>query len=158
MKQAADAIAQWDAEAINKLERGTAVEWRIDEQVFAIEPEDVEIVSEDIPGWLVQSDHRLTVALDVELDEALLAEGYARELINRIQHLRKEKDFNVTDRIELVLAPHADLQKAVENHRSMISGEVLAEHIEFREGEYADAIDWLDDERIGLQLARSSGG
>ena len=90
---------------------------------------DVEIMSEDIPGWLVANEGRLTVALDINITKELREEGIARELINRIQNLRKEKDFNVTDKIDLQIGKHKDINDAVENFKEYIASQVLAENV-----------------------------
>ena len=89
--------------------------------------EDVEILSEDIPGWLVANEGRLTVALDINITKELHEEGIARELINRIQNLRKESDFNVTDKINLYIGKH--INEAVENFKAYIASQVLAENV-----------------------------
>ncbi len=91
--------------------------------------EDVEILSEDIPGWLVANEGRLTVALDVNVTKELKEEGIARELINRIQNLRKESDFDVTDKISLEIGRHEEITEAVEHFEAYISSQVLAEKI-----------------------------
>ena len=86
-------------------------------------------MSEDIPGWLVANEGRLTVALDINITKELREEGIARELINRIQNLRKEKDFNVTDKIDLQIGKHKDINDAVENFKEYIASQVLAENV-----------------------------
>ena len=91
--------------------------------------EDVEILSEDIPGWLVANEGRLTVALDINITKELREEGIARELINRIQNLRKESDFNVTDKIDLYVGKHKEINEAVENFKAYIASQVLAENV-----------------------------
>ena len=91
--------------------------------------EDVEILSEDIPGWLVANEGRLTVALDINITKELREEGIARELINRIQNLRKESDFNVTDKIDLYIGKHKEINEAVENFKAYIASQVLAENV-----------------------------
>jgi len=91
--------------------------------------EDVEILSEDIPGWLVANDGTLTLALDINLTAALKNEGIARELVNRIQNLRKESGFNVTDKILVQIKRHPAIDKAVESHKDYISSQILANSI-----------------------------
>ncbi|HEX3008965.1 MAG TPA: DUF5915 domain-containing protein, partial [Bacteroidales bacterium] len=92
--------------------------------------EDVEITSEDIPGWLVASDGKLTVALDISLTEELVEEGLAREFINRIQNLRKESGFDVTDKITIKILKHEAVSSALENYKSYIAAQTLANEIE----------------------------
>ena len=89
----------------------------------------MEILSEDIPGWLVANEGRLTVALDINITKELREEGIARELINRIQNLRKESDFNVTDKINLYIGKHKEINEAVENFKAYIASQVLAENV-----------------------------
>ena len=90
---------------------------------------DVEIISEDIPGWLVSNEGNLTVALEVELTDELRKEGMARELINRIQNIRKETGFEITDRIIVTLAPNEEINGAVEAFGELIKTQVLANEI-----------------------------
>lgn len=92
--------------------------------------EDVEITSEDIPGWLVTSDGELTVALDISITDELKQEGIAREFINRIQNLRKDKNFEVTDKIQIRIQSHNQINQAVEKHKQYIGSQTLANSIE----------------------------
>jgi isoleucyl-tRNA synthetase len=124
----------------------------IDSVQYSILKEDIEVMSEDIPGWLVSHDGNLTVALDINITEDLLSEGYARELINRIQNIRKEKNFNVTDRIHVSLELNDDLSKATQKFRGMISNEVLADSLEFKNIDYQDKMEWLNDTLIGIKV------
>ncbi len=96
-----------------------------------IEREDVEIVSEDIPGWTVINDGLLTVALDLEITEELRCEGLAREIVKRIQTYRKESGFDITDRIEIVMERQRAVEEAVSRHHDYICGQVLADSFEF---------------------------
>ena len=88
--------------------------------------EDVEIQTEDIPGWTVASEGKLTIALDINVTEELKQEGIAREFINKIQNLRKESNFEVTDRINLVILKHDEFNDAVLNHKDYICTQTLA--------------------------------
>ncbi len=126
MKAAADQIAAFTNEQINDLEKAGSVAITANGTEYAITPEDLIISTEDLPGWKVATDAGLTVALDVTLTEALLAEGTARDLVNRIQNVRKEKDFNVTDRIEVAIEPHPAIEAAVAHYADYIKAEVLA--------------------------------
>ena len=87
------------------------------------------MVREDIPGWLVSNEGNLTVALDVELTEELRQEGMARELINRIQNIRKDSGFEITDRINVTIAPNENTDAAVKNFGDYIASQVLADNI-----------------------------
>ena len=95
--------------------------------------EDVEITSQDLPGWLVASDKGITVALDITLNEALIEEGIAREMINRIQNIRKDSGFEVTDKIEVTILKNDALEKAVYANEAYIKAETLTNKINFVE-------------------------
>jgi isoleucyl-tRNA synthetase len=92
--------------------------------------EDVEILTEDIPGWLVATEGNLTIALDINITPELKLEGIAREFINKIQNIRKESGFEVTDRIVLKINRHQQLNEAVEKHAAYISAQTLAARLE----------------------------
>ena len=98
-------------------------------QEALVDVTDVEIISEDIPGWLVSNDGNLTVALEVELTPELKKEGMARELINRIQNIRKDSGLEITDRIRVTLAPNEETDAAVAAFADYIKGQVLADDI-----------------------------
>ena len=126
MKAAADQIAALTNEQINALEQAGSMGMVVNDAAYTITPEDMVVTTEDLPGWKVANDAGLTVALDVTLTDALLAEGTARDLVNRIQNVRKDKNFNVTDRIEVALEPHAAINDAVHQFGDYIKAEVLA--------------------------------
>ncbi len=94
---------------------------------------DVEISSKDIEGWLVAHGNGLTVALDISLTETLLDEGIARELVNRIQNIRKDSGFAVTDKINISFSADEGLKEKIINHRDYILSETLGENIDFQE-------------------------
>ncbi len=131
MKAAADLIAAMNQETINAIEKTGKYDLHINGTSYELTAEDFEIAAEDIPGWLVASDGVLTVALDITLTPELLAEGMARELVNRIQNIRKNSDFNVTDRIEVVMTRHAEVEAAVGQFGEYIKNETLANAITF---------------------------
>ena len=110
--------------------------------LFRIE---VEIISEDIPGWLVANEGTLTVALDVTITESLRQEGIARELINRIQNLRKDKGFEVTDKIEVFVEQHSDITEAIVSNNDYICSETLATRLD-----YSEAI--ANSEKVEVEL------
>jgi isoleucyl-tRNA synthetase len=89
----------------------------------------VEIISEDIPGWLVANEGRITVALDITITDELREEGIARELVNRIQNLRKDSGLDVTDRIKLSIQKHEAINKAVEKHKVYIAAQTLSAEV-----------------------------
>ncbi|MGB3547278.1 MAG: isoleucine--tRNA ligase [Saprospiraceae bacterium] len=129
MKAAAAAIGTMTADDIATLERTGNFTIDLPDGPEVLGLEDFEIVTEDIPGWLVASDGNLTVALDVTVTDALAAEGLARELINRIQNMRKDQGYEVTDRITVHLSGDAAVRQAVTTHDAYISEEVLADSL-----------------------------
>lgn len=127
MKKVSEVISAFSPQEIANLEEKGSVEVH----GYQIGLEDVEITTKDIPGWTVTSEGKLTVALDLNISEELKAEGIARELINRIQNLRKEKDFELTDRISVQLEADLPFRKAIESGERYICAEVLSDKIEF---------------------------
>lgn len=130
MKAAAAVIAGWGQNDIAAFERNGSIDIKLDGVTHEITRSDVEVLSQDIPGWLVASDHRVTVALDVTLDDELEKEGLARELVNRIQNMRKDKNFEVTDRIKVELSGDDYIESAVRSNLEYICREILAEKLE----------------------------
>ena len=145
MKKVAAAINQFSQEDIKKLEQEKQTDLFVDGQEMTISLEEVEIISEDIPGWLVANEGSLTVALDVTITDELKQEGIARELINRIQNLRKDKGFEVTDKIELQVEKQDTITKAILNNNDYICSETLATELA-----YVDRID--SEEKVALDL------
>ena len=129
MKGIAAQMEALDQDAIANLERVGNINLSVDGNEVVVEAADVEIISEDIPGWLVSNEGNLTVALEVELTEELVKEGMAREIINRIQNLRKESGLEITDRIKVTLAPNEQTDAAVDAFGSYIKSQVLADEI-----------------------------
>ncbi|NNC95523.1 MAG: isoleucine--tRNA ligase [Chitinophagales bacterium] len=129
MKDVSKAINDFGQDEINTLEMGDTIKLSIAGKELEISREEVEISSEDIPGWLVSSSESVTVALDVTITDLLKAEGNAREFVNRIQNLRKDKSFNVTDRIKVELTKDNEFHKALDNFKDYICSEILAEEI-----------------------------
>jgi isoleucyl-tRNA synthetase len=115
---------------------------------------DVEISTEDIPGWLVSSVAGVTVALDIVLDETLQAEGLARELINRIQTLRKETGLEVTDRIEVHLKAENAIQQAIALNMDYIRAETLADEIHWSEVDSKEEVVLDDGQSIWMTLKK----
>ncbi len=130
MKAVAEAITNMVPDALNRFEETGIAKFEIGNSKFDIELSDVEIIAEDVPGWQVASLGKLTVALDVNITSELKQEGISRELINRIQNLRKGKDFEVTDKINVRLRDHSLINDAVKNNLSYICAEILAESIQ----------------------------
>jgi isoleucyl-tRNA synthetase len=115
---------------IQKIEANQSVSITLDSEKIILEPSDLEIVSEDIEGWLVASENGVTVALDIQLNDALINEGICRELVNRIQTLRKESGLLVTDKINLKIQKDIVLEKAIFENQDYILTETLAEKLE----------------------------
>ncbi len=130
MKAGKAAIEAFTNEDIATLEKQGSYTLDLDGSPFELTTEDIQIKTEDIEGWMVASDAEITVALDVNLTPALEAEGMARELVNRIQNLRKEEDLAVTDRIALTLENHAAIQDALKHFKDYICNEVLANSLD----------------------------
>ena len=131
MKTVAAAIQSLNDEQISLLEHEGSL--KLEGTTYTIQPEDVEIIAEDVAGWQVANLGKLTVALDINITPELKKEGLSRELINRIQNLRKEKGFEVTDRIKVTITQNTEIQEAVENNLSYICTEILANSIDFKE-------------------------
>ncbi|MFW5916220.1 MAG: isoleucine--tRNA ligase [Bacteroidota bacterium] len=129
MKQISTAMNNMEQKDILQLEKEGRYYLNIDGQTLPITPDDVEITSEDIPGWLVFTDGELTVALDITITEELKQEGIAREFVNRIQNLRKDKNFKVTDKIRIHIQSHNQLDEAIEKHKDYIGNQTLAESV-----------------------------
>ncbi|MEM6262486.1 MAG: isoleucine--tRNA ligase [Bacteroidota bacterium] len=145
IKEIGPALAKLSQEDIRQLEQEGQFELALSSQSFTIETGDVEVVSEDIPGWSVASDGRYTVALDITLTDTLRDEGVARELVNRIQNLRKSKGFEVTDKIQVALSANQVWNRAVETFGEYIRHETLANEIalspELAEGDEIDVFE-----------------
>ncbi len=129
MKAVADIMSNLSQEEISKLEADETLTIIVDGTPLTVELQDVEIISEDIPGWLVANEGSVTVALEVELTEELKQEGMAREIINRVQNMRKENGLEITDRINITLQPNEHTDMAVKNFDDYIKAQVLADDI-----------------------------
>jgi isoleucyl-tRNA synthetase len=130
MKQISGEIAGFNQDDISTIEKTGVYDLNIDGEQLKISLEDVEIQTEDIPGWLVASEGGLTIALDINLTEELKQEGIAREFINKIQNIRKESDFEVTDRIVVRIQKHEFYNEAVLLFKDYISNQTLASELE----------------------------
>lgn len=153
MKAVAAAVGALSQDAINELSVNGSVQVDVDGQTVEIVREDVEIVSEDIPGWTVANDGALTVALDLEITEELKNEGMAREIVKRIQAYRKSSGFEITDHIHVVLSHDDNLQKAVEAYHDYICSQVLADKLEFGEPESGEELDF-EDFKISVDITK----
>jgi isoleucyl-tRNA synthetase len=126
MKQITVAIDGFTQDQILQLESTGRIDLNLDDTPVEVLLEDVEILTEDIPGWVVSSYGNLTVALDITITEDLKEEGLARELINRIQNLRKDTHLEVTDKIRIEIEKNPELEKAIHNNYHYICSETLA--------------------------------
>jgi len=130
MKSAATAFAAFSQDDISSMERNGFFDLILDGETIRIELADAEILVGDLPGMLVAVDGRFTVALDITITSELKEEGLARELVNRIQNIRKDKDFAVTDKIDVKIKSHELLVTAVRNNFNYICSETLATTLE----------------------------
>ncbi len=151
MKSLAAQIQQMSQEDINAFEKAGTFTLQVDGQEAVIERADVDIFSEDIPGWLVANEGRLTVALDITITDDLKKEGLARELVNRVQNLRKSSGFDITDKVNITVASSAEMDDAITEYKEYISNQVLANSIEIANEPIADATT-LDFEDFKLDV------
>lgn len=155
MKAGAAAINGFDQAMIADLERTNSYKLVLDGTEYELTVDDIEIVSEDIPGWQVAQDKEITVALDVTLTDELVAEGIARELVNRIQNIRKNKDFNVTDRINVVITANEETAKAIPSFSEYICNEVLADSVTVEQGlSSGEVVELLEGQEININVER----
>ena len=151
MKALAVTIQSMSQEDINAFEKAGTFTLMVDGQEAVLERTDVEIISEDIPGWLVANEGRLTVALDITVTEDLRKEGLARELVNRIQNLRKSSGFDITDKIHVSILSCEEMDEAIHDYKDYIANQVLAESIEIMDNAISDATE-LDFEDFKLSV------
>jgi isoleucyl-tRNA synthetase len=133
MKSIAPKISGMDRDHIAELESKEKTTLQVEDQTIEITLNDVEILTQDIPGWQISTIGPLTVALDITITDALKAEGIARELINRIQNIRKDKQFEVTDKIHVTLEKNSELEEAIEQNYPYICSETLANSLVFKD-------------------------
>lgn len=146
MKAVAAALAQMAQPDIIAFERSGHVDFDIDGATITIDAADVEIISEDIPGWLVANEGNLTVALDITLTDELRNEGMARELVNRIQNIRKAKNFDITDKVVVRLQPDERVTAAVSCYGDYIAAQVQAVSVTVEDVERDDTVDAEKDD------------
>jgi len=152
MKGVAAQMDTLSQEQIAELEDKGTLAITVEGQPVSVEAADVEIISEDIPGWLVANEGNLTVALEVQLDDELVKEGMARELINRIQNLRKDSGLEITDRIDVTISPDAHTDAAATEYAEYIKAQVLADNliVADNDGEEFD----FDDFKLHIKIAK----
>jgi isoleucyl-tRNA synthetase len=155
MKDVNAAVTALTQEQIAVLETGQLPLTLPSGDAITVELEDVEIFSEDIPGWTVANDGVLTVALDITVTDELRNEGYARELVKRIQNLRKESGFEITDRIRVTLEHNAQTDKAVEAFGSYICGQVLADSLTIADSVESPVVLDFDDFTVNAHIEKN---
>ena len=153
MKQLAVAIEEMTQEDIAKLEKEGNFNLTVNGEEVTIELSDTEIVSEDIPGWLVANQDKLTVALDIDLTDDLIKEGIAREFVNRIQNLRKAQDLEIIDRINIVISSNNNLDTAIEDFSDYIKTQVLADSLIINKEVIGTEVD-VNDESVTISVEK----
>ena len=151
MKNVAAAVQAMSQEEIAAFEKAGVYTMTVEGQEVILDRADVEIISEDIPGWLVANEGRLTVALDITVTDDLRKEGLAREFVNRIQNLRKSSGFDITDKIQIQVLSQEEMDEVIDEYRTYISNQVLAVSIEILDEAISDAVDF-DFERFKLSV------
>jgi isoleucyl-tRNA synthetase len=154
MKTGAQIIAEFDQATIAHLEKTQSQIIEIDGERFMITTDDVDISFDEIPGWQVAIDRDITVALDIKLTDDLIAEGIARELVNRIQNIRKSSEFNVTDKIKISIEDHPDIRPAIKKYGDYIKNEVLGQSIVVSNDVQAESVEITDDLRLKIDVKR----
>ncbi len=152
MKQVAARMDMLTQEEIAAFENEGEFKFDIDGAPVSVQVSDVDIISEDIPGWLVSNEGNLTVALEVELNEELVNEGLARELINRIQNIRKESGLEITDRINVELTPNEKINAAVDQFAEFIKTQILANDIKIANNKGVETD--FDDFKICINITK----
>ena len=158
MKQVAAAVAAMSQKDIIEFEKTGSFTFNIDGNEAVVEVADVDIISEDIPGWLVASDNKVTVALDITVTDELKREGIAREIVNRVQNIRKDKNFEITDRIVVNMACAKNIAEAVADFNDYIARQVLADSINLVDSldghDGVIALD-LDDDKVFVTVEKA---
>ena len=160
MKEIASAFAVMDQKSIAEIERSGMAEdprylLHLAGGDVVLEREDYEITSEDMPGWLVASEGKLTVALDITISEALKREGTARELVNRIQNLRKESGFDVTDKIVAIVEKNSEIVASLEDYLQYVCSQTLCNNIELQDAPQGAAeVEWGNNETLRIKISR----
>ena len=157
MKLLAAAIAAMSQPDIAEFEKNGSFTFDIDGQQATIEKGDVEVISEDIPGWLVANEGNLTVALDITVTDELRREGVARELVNRIQNIRKTSGFDITDKIDVYIASNEETDQAVKEYRDYMSRQVLANTFEIVDTLLGEGVSELDFDtfKVNIKIVKS---
>ena len=155
MKQISALVAAFSQNDIAQLERSEKWSAEIDGVLVEATIEDFEIQTEDIPGWLVASEGKLTVALDITITEELKREGIARELVNRIQNIRKESGFEVTDKITVEIERHEMLEGAIADYGTYIAQQTLAHNVALVDAVQNPVAIEIDETQINIEVRKS---
>jgi isoleucyl-tRNA synthetase len=154
MKMVGDVILKLNNEQIAQLENNCKIELNLENEQYEILLEEVEIISDDIQGWLVASEKNITVALDITISEQLKIEGFAREIINKIQNERKEQDFNVADKITINVQNHLVLNDVFNNYKDYICNETLCNNIYFLDNIVPEKIFDINGETLIMEIQK----
>ena len=154
MKDSVAIINGLDQDDIATIEKSNSYTLNVNDATFELTMDDFEIVSEDIPGWQVATDGALTVALDTSLTDELVHEGIARELVNRIQNIRKNNDFQVTDRIQIEIANQEALVPVVDSFGQYVQDETLADSIKLVDGLKAEDFEINDELTVTIKVTK----
>ena len=157
MKALAEAVTAMTQEEIRSLEKAGTFRMEVAGTPVELELADVEIVSEDIPGWLVANEGNLTVALDITVTDELRSEGLARELVNRVQNIRKQSGFEVSDKVDVLLLSNDIMDKVVAEHHDYIAQQIQAESLEISDA-VSDGVELdFDDFVLSIQVVKHQG-
>lgn len=158
MKAVAGAISNLEQKDILEFQSNGSITLPVNGETVTVDVEDVEIISEDIPGWLVANEGNLTIALDVTISDELRQEGIARDIVNRVQNLRKSRDYDITDRIRLKIEGDEQTNNAVLCFKEYIQRQVLADSIEITENLQVTDEETFDIDgltvKVGVELAK----
>jgi len=155
MKGAQSAIEILTQADIKQIEKTNAFDLVVNGEIYPLDAGDFLITSEDIPGWQVANDGEVTVALDVTLTDELMAEGTARDLVNRIQNVRKDKDFNITDRITILIQKHNYIATAVNSFADYIKSETLADTLTLVDVLEGDNVELNDEVMLTMKISQN---
>ena len=153
MKAVASTMDTLSQEKIAELETYGSLAIEVEGQTLTVEAVDVDIISEDIPGWLVANEGNLTVALEVELNDELRNEGMAREIINRVQNIRKESGLEITDRINISIEPNEQVAKAISSFGDYVKAQVLADNIQMVDNDGLEVE--FDEFKLHIKITKS---
>jgi isoleucyl-tRNA synthetase len=154
MKKAAELIARLSPSDVGQLTGAGTFELMVDGSSIELSKDDVEIIHNEIDDWVVAQENGVTVAIDTEITQELLSQGYAREVINRIQSLRKALDLNLTDRISISMQGSKKIIEAVSDNLQLIKNETLSRQLLFEQSKAAEAVEHftINDETISISI------